>query len=546
MHRLKLGFKNLPIQRKIGVAIQMTCASALAVAAAAIFVAQLITFRQAFTRDLEAIGSILGNNSTAAISFKDRKAAEEILGAVSAKSHILQATLRLPDESVFAEYKASGFSGASVAPKGDGFHFFGPWLVLNRPVLLAGERIATLRLVSNYQNEYRRSFRLYAAILAGVLIASILLTLLLSQRVERLISAPILDLAQTAQEVARRKDYSLRVAKRSEDEVGQLTASFNSMLAKIQNDDATLRESHQVLERQIEERKKAEEALEKVNKQLLVTSRQAGMAEVATGVLHNVGNVLNSVNVSLTVIRDQLQQSEVSSLLKLSALLQSHAADQAQFLTTHPKGQAIPGFVVQLAEQLGQEHERLNEEHNLLVRNVEHIKEIVAMQQNYASVSGIRETISIADLVEDALRLHTAGLQRHGVQIQRDFASVPPINIDKHKVLQVLVNLIHNAKYALDASGRADRQLSVAICLNGDNRLRITVADNGIGIPPENLTRIFSLGFTTRKGGHGFGLHSGANAAKEMGGELRAHSDGPGKGAAFTLELPLSSEKVRS
>jgi C4-dicarboxylate-specific signal transduction histidine kinase len=532
----------MPIQRKIGVAIQVTCAAALALAAAAIFVAQSVTFRQTFTRDLEAIGSIIGNNSGAAIRFQDRSAAEAILGAVSAKPLILQATITLPDGKRFAEFRDRQLEGDPAAPKTDGLHFVGPLLVLNRPVMLSGERIGTLRLVSKYQDEYRRSLGLYAGILASVLIASILLTLMLAQRMERLISAPILDLARTAQRVAQRKDYSLRADKRSQDEVGQLTDAFNSMLARIQSDDAALRESHEALQRQMEERKKAEQALEEVNKQLLVTTRQAGMAEVATGVLHNVGNVLNSVNVSLTVIREQLHQSEVSSLVKLAALLENHAADQAQFLTAHPKGKAIPAFVVQLAEQLGREHTRLSEEHELLLRNVDHIKEIVSMQQNYASVSGIRETIRITDLVEDALRLHTAGLQRHGVQIQRQFSDVPPINIDKHKVLQILVNLIHNAKYALDASGRADRQLSVAIGLQGDNRLKVSVADNGIGIPIENLTRIFSLGFTTRKGGHGFGLHGGANAAKEMGGVLRAHSDGPGKGAVFTLELPLSSE----
>jgi signal transduction histidine kinase len=109
-------------------------------------------------------------------------------------------------------------------------------------------------------------------------------------------------------------------------------------------------------------------------------------------------------------------------------------------------------------------------------------------------------------------------------------------------VLQILVNLIHNAKYALDASGRADRQLTVRVGLARENWLEVKVADNGIGIPAENLTRIFSLGFTTRKGGHGFGLHSGANAAKEMGGTLQAQSDGAGKGAQFTLELPLANE----
>ena len=295
----------------------------------------------------------------------------------------------------------------------------------------------------------------------------------------------------------------------------------------------------------ISARKQTEAELGELNRQLIISSRQAGMAEVATACFITYGNVLNSVNVSLTLIRDHLRQSEVASLTKVAELLQTHAGDVAAFLTTHPKGKLVPKFILQLADQLGQEHARLQQEHEHLARNVDHIKVIVAMQQSYASISGVRETVSIASLLEDALQMHAAGLERHGVQVRREFAEVPALTVDKHMVLQILVNLIHNAKYALDASGRTDRLLTVGVSMNGDQRVKVTVADNGIGIPSENLTRIFCLGFTTRKGGHGFGLHSGANAAKEMGGILKAQSEGLGKGATFTLELPLVNERAK-
>jgi C4-dicarboxylate-specific signal transduction histidine kinase len=285
--------------------------------------------------------------------------------------------------------------------------------------------------------------------------------------------------------------------------------------------------------------KEAEEKLKAVHEELMQASRLAGMAEVATGVLHNVGNVLNSVNVSATLVREKLQASEVTTLGRVATLLRSHAADLPAYLVHDLKGRLIPGIVVQLAEQLAKENELLRLEHEQLARNVEHIKEIVAMQQSYARVSGVLEKVQLAEVLEDALQINTGGLARHGVEVRRQFTEVPPVTVDKHKVMQILVNLIHNAKYALDASDRSDRHMTLGLKLSGDNRVRVSVADNGVGIPPENLTRIFSRGFTTREHGHGFGLHSGAIAAKEMGGLILAESPGIGLGATFTLELPL-------
>ena len=285
--------------------------------------------------------------------------------------------------------------------------------------------------------------------------------------------------------------------------------------------------------------KEAEARLEEAHQKLVETSRQAGMAEVATGVLHNVGNVLNSVNVSAILLADRLKGSKAPNVAKAAALMREHAGDLGEFLTLDAKGRRLPGYLEQLAECLVEEQTSLLKELASLTHNVEHIKNIVAMQQSYARVAGVSETVQPADLVEDALRINAAALTRHEIQILRDYdPRVPKMTVDKHKVLQILINLIRNAKYACDELNGPDKRLRVRIA-NGDGRVRISITDNGVGIPPENLTRIFSLGFTTRKSGHGFGLHSGALAAKELGGALLAHSDGPGQGATFTLELPL-------
>jgi C4-dicarboxylate-specific signal transduction histidine kinase len=174
-----------------------------------------------------------------------------------------------------------------------------------------------------------------------------------------------------------------------------------------------------------------------------------------------------------------------------------------------------------------------------LARNIEHIKNIVATQQSYARVPDVADKLDLASVVEDALSMHTAAFQRHCVKVIRQFEKVPLMTVDRHRVLQILVNLLHNAKYACEAARTSDREVIVRIAMCSDARIQIQVSDNGIGIAPENLTRIFSHGFTTRKNGHGFGLHSGALAAQEMGGSLKAQSEGIGKGATFTLELPL-------
>jgi len=317
--------------------------------------------------------------------------------------------------------------------------------------------------------------------------------------------------------------------------------------AALQHANDTL--EHRVAERTLELREqiaakdKAHTQLAAAQKDLIAASREAGMAEVATGVLHNVGNVLNSINISTTIIRDKLRKSEFLILGKVRDLLQQHEADLPAFITNDPKGKLVPGFIIKLADNIEKELLVLQAEHEQLMRNVEHIKEIVAMQQTYAQVSGARERLSITSLVEDALQINSAGFARRGIQVLRRYSDVPQVTVDKHKVLQILVNLITNAEHALDESGRPDRQLTLEIGMNGHNCLKVAVSDNGIGIPPENLTRVFSHGFTTRKAGHGFGLHSGSIAATEMGGQLTARSEGPGKGATFILEIPLDDPK---
>jgi PAS domain S-box-containing protein len=295
----------------------------------------------------------------------------------------------------------------------------------------------------------------------------------------------------------------------------------------------------------ITELKLAEIRIEQTHQQLLETSRLAGMAEVATSVLHNVGNVLNSVNVSTTLVLELVKKSRLGSLARLAAMVTDQQADLAAFFLTDPRGKLLPGYLTTLAEHLAAEQAQLVTETELTRKNIEHIKDIVSMQQSYAKVSGVVEKVRVTDLVEDALRMNAGALTRHGVQVVRDYpAEALECSLERQKVLQILVNLIRNAKYACDEGGRPDKRLTLQVRL-ADRRVQIALHDNGVGIPAENLNRIFNHGFTTRETGHGFGLHSGALAAKELGGSLTAYSARPGTGARFVLDLPLQPPHTR-
>ncbi len=297
-----------------------------------------------------------------------------------------------------------------------------------------------------------------------------------------------------------------------------------------------------MLGEEVVERKRVQAEADKAHGELLVVARKAGMAEVAIGVLHNVGNVLNSINISGSVLADRLRQLKSERLSKAVSLLREHENDLAAYLTRDAKGKQMMPYLEMLASHVATEQAGALQELEDLARNIEHIKDIVAVQQSYATHVGLIESVQVIDLVEDALRMNATGLQRHEIQTTREYDPNPPIvQADKHKLLQILVNLIRNAKQACDESSRADKQLVVRV-FNGHGTVKISTTDNGIGIPAENLDRIFNHGFTTRKDGHGFGLHNSALAAKEMGGHLHVSSPGSGQGATFTLELPVSKQ----
>jgi C4-dicarboxylate-specific signal transduction histidine kinase len=365
------------------------------------------------------------------------------------------------------------------------------------------------------------------------------------------------ELMQASARLAR-GDFSVALGRHGRDEIGRLADSFVAMqeAISVRNEDLRrfnesleqtirqrtreLSERNEELVHEIEERKRAQAEVQELHNQLLDASRRAGMAEVATGVLHNVGNVLNSVNVSTNLIRDQLREAKAGGLTKAAELMLAQGEALGRFMQDDARGRQLPGYLAKLAEHLIAQQRTLSEETARLAGNIEHIKEIIQVQQSYGKAVGVIQQLRPQDVMDEALRLNVASLQRHTVEIERHFADLPAMPIDRHKVLQILVNLISNAKHAIEELDPPRRLIVVRIERTEDNALRFTVQDNGIGIPEANLKSIFNHGFTTKKDGHGFGLHSCANAAKEMKGTLTVSSPGPGQGATFVFTMPIS------
>jgi signal transduction histidine kinase len=535
------SFRNLSLRRKQTLIIMLTSSVVLLLACSAFVAFDVLMFRREMVESTSSLAEVVGINMTAALDFNDPPSAAQTLAALRGEPNIVLAHVHTRDGRTFATYVRAGAQPPPEVPHSLAarHEFTAKHLYLFRPISQSGERVGSIELVVTLDELQDRLWR-YAGIAALVLAISLLAAYGLSNRLQKLVSDPILQLAQVARSVAQEKNYSVRATKQSNDELGQLVDGFNEMLGQIQARDASLRTARDDLELRVEERTRE---LEDIHKQLVDASRRGGMAEIATNVLHNVGNVLNSVNVSAGLIVEGVKQSRASGLTRVVGLLQEHAHDLGPFITTDAKGKQLPIYLAQLSEQLLADQAAVAGEADSLRRNIEHIKEIVAMQQSYAKVGGVKELINVVDLVEDSLRMNEGALSRHRVELIREFATVPPLNVEKHKILQILVNLLRNAKYACDESDRVDKRLTVRVA-NGDGRVSISVMDNGVGIPHGNLTRIFNHGFTTRKGGHGFGLHSGALAAREMGGSLTVLSDGPGHGATFTLELPCPNREA--
>lgn len=532
---LRQQLDRLRLKQKFTLATFLVAVVAASVASVVLLLFRLQALKEDRLASAGVMSRIVADNVTGAVAFDDATAAADVLYTLKAQPLVIGALVRTPKQDRFAVYGQI----PSVAQSGlaDESHFEN-WIVNTRtPIRHDREIIGYLYIQTDLNPALARTLRGAAVALLFALLTASVIGYILARFLRHFILQPIDALSLTTRLVTKNADYSLRAAVVNKDELGELAEAFNQMLASLQTSDAALRSANAQLQETLLERTRLE-------KDLVAASRQAGMAQVATGVLHNVGNVLNSVNISAQVIKQALSSNANFTLFQQATqLLREQGPDAGQFLANDPRGQLLPAFFIQLGEQIEALRGELLKENEQLTENIEHIKQIIVMQQGYAKAGGLSQKVAPADLFNEACRLVHGSLERHNVTVTTKFAELPAMITDRHQVLQILVNFISNALQATKLA-KTSGQREIVLQLHSEaQKIIFSVIDNGVGISPENLGKVFGHGFTTRKDGHGFGLHSGALVARNLGGQIKAQSDGPGLGACFTLTLPITNQE---
>lgn len=278
---------------------------------------------------------------------------------------------------------------------------------------------------------------------------------------------------------------------------------------------------------------KAAQGLKQAQQKLLESAHQSGKAEIATDILHNVGNALNSLNISSIVLRERLENSRLDFMEKVVELCRT---DPTLVLGSEddPRGTVLIKALEKLLHNLKRTHHQALSETENLQKHLLIISGFIRDQENYTATESMSEPVDVRALVDQvlgALNLHKGDTFIH-CPIDPDYQLLLP----RPKILQVLRVILRNAHEAM--KGQVDREITVT--MNVSDVCTVEIRDNGEGISPENLNRIFQPGFSTKVGGSGFGIHYCANVMKSLDGSIEITSDGPGKGCCVSLHLPKS------
>ncbi|MET0405817.1 MAG: ATP-binding sensor histidine kinase [Cystobacter sp.] len=311
------------------------------------------------------------------------------------------------------------------------------------------------------------------------------------------------------------------------------------LYSNVQKAETALRMANEELEARVQQRT---QELKQAQARLVETARRVGMAEVATNVLHDVGNALTSIVVDTELMRGAVTASRISRLKQAMTLLEDNREQLPEFFTPDALGPQLVDYLIQLSGELEQEQFFFSSRLEAMDTSVSRVRAIVEGQRAHATSTLMLEECNLGEVLDEALRVEQGALRQAGITLCREVQELPPVKTDKHKVLTILLNLLSNARQALGALPQASPRLTVRMARE-DGWVRMQVVDTGVGIDPSIRPRLFTQGFTTRPHGHGIGLHSSSLTVRLMGGQLSLDSEGPGRGATATLLIPFHSSR---
>lgn len=575
-------FRDLSIKWKLMLIAMLTSSVTLLLAGVAYVAYDLITLRHAMTRDLQTLAQIIGTNSKAALVFNEEHSAEETLAALRAEQHIVSAYLYTTEGEVFARYLRDNEKGefSPPEPQEDGHRFGNGYLVLFQRIVHDGEIIGTIYIQSDMQEVYARQKR-YISIAIIVMLASSFVGFLLSSTLQRVISGPILHLAQTAKIVSAKKDYSVRAKKTSQDEVGVLIEGFNEMLTQIQQRDSELIIANTELKDTLEN-------LKKTQTQLAQSEKMAALGQLVAGIAHEINTPAGAI---FSAIKE-IDAAYVILLESLSEILDSLTPELRELylnachlvissdknISTKDQRKLAKGIREKLSEHGLEEVRNLSQDLVLIGFSERNVDDFISLFLT-PDAKQIRESlrhlgkiqihvmdtkIAIGRIIQlvkalkhyshlDEEELITTNLQedldntliilrnqlKRGIKVHKEYDEIPLFTCYADQLNQVWTNLIVNSIQAM----RGEGEIYLRLKKLNDSEIAVEVEDTGPGIPEELLPKIFEPYFTTKAKGEGIGM--GLSICQEIvekhKGHIEVNSSESGK-TCFRVVLPFFLE----